>query len=52
MNEKEVYFNEWCPKCIYRNKEEYEDPCNTCLTNTVNVDSHKPTEFKPAGGKK
>ena len=28
--------------------KEYEgdDPCNECLTDTTNVDSHKPTQFK------
>lgn len=43
---KFVRFDEYCKKCTYKSTKETEDPCNTCLTNPVNVDSHKPVNFK------
>lgn len=43
---KEVYFDEYCKRCVYKERSEDDDPCFCCLANPVNVDSHKPTEFK------
>lgn len=44
--EKEVYFHEYCPKCKHWDLEEWEDPCNACLTNPVNDYSRKPLYFE------
>lgn len=46
--EKEVYFNQYCPKCKHKDVPETEDPCNECLTETTNEYSHKPVGFKDA----
>ena len=47
MNDmKEVYFNLWCKCCKYRELSEDEDPCRLCLGEPVNIDSHKPLDFK------
>lgn len=43
---KEVYFNEYCSKCKHEKIEETEDPCDDCLANPANVNSHKPVRFK------
>ena len=43
---KEVYFNEYCEMCKNKDVQEDKDPCNECLTNPVNVNSHKPVNFK------
>lgn len=43
---KEVYFQVYCPKCKYHNTPETEEPCNECLSNGFNYDSHKPVNFK------
>ena len=43
--EKEVYFNQYCPKCKHKDVPETEDPCNECLTEPVNEYSHKPVRF-------
>lgn len=43
---KEVYYDEYCYICKYKNTEETEDPCNECLTQPYNFDSHKPINFK------
>lgn len=46
MNEKEVYFNEYCHKCVHKDTDESELPCDECLEYGSNVDSHKPVYFK------
>lgn len=45
-NRKEVYFEIWCPKCEYEETEETDDPCNGCLDQPWNINSHKPIYFK------
>lgn len=44
--EKEVYFHEYCKLCNYKDLDESKDPCNECLTEPVNANSHKPVCFK------
>ena len=44
---KEVYFDRYCSTCKHVNEPEHEDPCNECLTNPGNWDSHKPVNYKP-----
>ena len=43
---KEVYYDEWCPKCKHWELPENESPCNECLTYSHREDSHKPSFFK------
>ena len=43
---KEVFFDVYCPTCKHRDKPESEDPCDECLDNPANVDSHKPVNWK------
>lgn len=43
---KEVYFHQYCPRCLYKEAPEGEDPCNECLANPSNEYSHKPINFK------
>lgn len=43
---KEVYFSDYCKMCIHCNKDDAEDPCNECLTQGWNENSHKPIKFK------
>lgn len=45
---KFVWFSEYCVKCEYKDSSEFEDPCNECLTEPVNLNSHKPINFKEA----
>lgn len=44
--EKEVYFDEWCPKCKHKRVDEVDDPCNECLANGMNQNSHKPIKWE------
>lgn len=46
---KEVYFEKYCNKCAHRRKAENEYPCDECLSNGVNVNSHRPTYFTKGG---
>ena len=43
---KFVEFNRYCKDCKYKELKETVDPCNECLTQPVNVDSHKPINFE------
>ena len=43
---KEVYFNEYCKSCEHKNKKEDETPCDECLSNPVNLFSHKPVKYE------
>ena len=43
-----VDFEQYCPKCKYRDTDEVMDPCNECLADPVNDDSRKPTRFEEA----
>lgn len=42
---KEVYYSEWCKNCKYRDLDETHDPCNECLTQGWNMDSHRPINY-------
>lgn len=44
---KEVYFDKYCKDCKWFKTDESEDPCDDCLTQPVNVDSHKPVNYEP-----
>ena len=44
-NEKFVRFDEYCKKCTYAKVPEVEEPCNSCLTQPVNENSHKPVNY-------
>lgn len=43
---KEVYFGEFCNKCLHKDVKEFEDPCDECLTEPVNLYSHRPVNWE------
>lgn len=43
---KEVYFDQYCPKCKYNTLSESNDPCHDCLNYGYNKNSHKPVNFE------
>lgn len=47
---KHVRFHEYCQTCVHKNVEETKEPCNECLTHTVNLYSHKPVNYEKKGG--
>ena len=46
MGQKEVWFYEYCKKCVNYEKSEAEDPCWDCLNQGWNYDSHKPINYE------
>lgn len=47
MNEeKEVYFDQYCKLCKHHGLEESKDPCNDCLAEPSNTNSHKPMNYE------
>lgn len=44
--DKEVYFYQYCCKCMYESKKENESPCDICIAVGKREYSHKPQEFK------
>ena len=44
--EVEVYFDKYCKSCKYEKTDEKDAPCNRCLDEPVNINSHKPVEWK------
>ena len=46
--QKEVRFDELCPKCKFYKLDDGEDPCHDCLQHPSNLHSRVPTEFKAA----
>ena len=47
VNEKEVRFDIWCPKCVHHDEPETEDPCDECMNEPSNWGSTKPYLYKP-----
>ena len=52
MPSKLVEFNKFCINCKHKRVSQNEEPCNTCLTNPVNEDSHKPVLWEETEKKK
>lgn len=46
QNYKEVHFHEFCKKCKYEKLKETEEPCDECMSEPVNLDSHKPVRYE------
>lgn len=44
---KEVYYGEYCHLCIWYGNGENEWPCDECLDNDLQPNSHKPERFEP-----
>ena len=43
---KEVHFSEYCLICKHKDVDYTDDPCDECLSNPVNLHSHKPVKFE------
>lgn len=46
---KEVYYHEYCKKCVHREVKNVEAPCDECLTEPLNWNTHKPTKYEEKG---
>ena len=43
---KEVYYGEYCKACKHFDVDDADEPCNECLSNPINLHSHKPVKFE------
>lgn len=43
---KEVKFNEYCPKCKFKDRKNEQVPCCYCMDEPLNLHSHKPMKFE------
>lgn len=43
---KEVRFDLYCHKCKHKEKDDYEEPCFSCLGEPVKEYSHIPVNWK------
>lgn len=48
---KEVLFDEFCKLCKHYDKDELEEPCCCCLTQSVNLYSHRPVKWEDKNGR-
>lgn len=46
---KEVYFGDYCKKCKYEKLEGTEAPCDECLSEPLNWNSHRPVKYEEKG---
>ena len=44
--QKEVFFWEYCKTCKHYSTPETDDPCNECLGEPANENSHKPVYWE------
>lgn len=42
---KEVYFDKFCKTCKHEKLKETEVPCDECLCEPLNWNSHKPVKY-------
>lgn len=43
---KEVYYNMYCNSCVHKAKKNEQSPCDECLDEPINYQSHKPIKYK------
>lgn len=43
---KEVYFNEYCKKCKNRAVKNTDEPCDECLSEPINLNTHRPVKYE------
>ena len=43
---KEVYFHQYCERCKHKDVKDNDEPCEECLSNPINLYSHKPVKFE------
>lgn len=47
-HEQEVYFWMYCPKCKWHDIHGNDEPCDECIAEFTNFESHRPVYFKSA----
>lgn len=42
---KEVYFDKYCKSCVYTKLKETDSPCDECMCEPINLDTHRPVKY-------
>ena len=48
---KEVYFHKYCKKCKHEKVPEKDEPCNECMGEATNSNTHRPVRYEPKESK-
>ena len=43
---KEVYFHEYCKTCKHKALKDTEKPCDECLSEPLNWNTHRPVKYE------
>lgn len=43
---KEVYYHKYCVDCKHRKVANTEEPCNECLSEPTNLNTHRPVKYE------
>lgn len=43
---KEVYYHEYCETCKNRKVANTDEPCNECLSEPINLYTHRPVKYE------
>lgn len=43
---QEVYFYNYCKNCKFRDRKINEEPCDECLSEPINLYSHRPVKYE------
>ena len=43
---KEVHFHEYCKSCRHSKVVETEEPCEECLSEPINLNTHRPVKYE------
>jgi hypothetical protein len=49
---KEVYFHKYCKSCKHEKAKDTDYPCNECMGESTNLNSHKPVKYEEKGTKR
>lgn len=43
---KEVYYHQYCPTCKHRKVKNVDEPCDECLSEPLNWNTHRPVNYE------
>lgn len=43
---KEVHFHEYCKSCRHKQVDSNTEPCEECLSEPINLNTHRPVKYE------
>lgn len=43
---KEVHFHEYCKSCKHKDLKEHDEPCDECMSEFINLNTHRPVNYE------